>query len=140
MPGLKGGIFESRFSVVISGDNLPLDSFEKELDLVPTRMMRRGDPLKRGVPLLTAHDEWLYTVPTHDSVGPDSAVNDLLSHLLVHKDALKKLSETYEVKLRLYVQSDYAQMSFFLSPETMKNVIALDMPLEISSLSWGEVF
>lgn len=43
------------------------------------------------------------------------------------------------VTLRLYVQTDSIQMVYQLAPETMALLAALGMPLEVSSLSWGEV-
>ena len=53
--------------------------------------------------------------------------------------ALAALRESCTVTLRLYIQSDYAQIAYCLSPETMGKLVALGMPLSISSLSWGEV-
>ena len=37
------------------------------------------------------------------------------------------------------MQSDYAQMAYQLMPETMEKVVAIGLPLNVSSLSWGEV-
>ena len=43
------------------------------------------------------------------------------------------------VKLRLYVQSDYAQMSYRLMPETLSRLVATGLPLDVTSMSWGEI-
>ena len=92
------------------------------------------------LPLIEAPaDEWVYTVPLTDPEGTDAEWNSLLSHLTSRKEALAALRESCSVTLRLYVQSDYAQIAYCLSPETMGKLVALGMPLSISSLSWGEV-
>ena len=80
-----------------------------------------------------------YTVPLTEPEGTDAEWNSLLSHLESRADALAALRESCTVTLRLYIQSDYAQIAYRLSPETMGKLVALGMPLSISSLSWGEV-
>ena len=98
-----------------------------------------GEVLNR-LPLIEAPaDEWVYTVSLTDPEGTDAEWNSLLSHLTSRKEALAALRESCSVTLRLYVQSDYAQIAYCLSPETMGKLVALGMPLSISSLSWGEV-
>ena len=137
MPESKVG--EARFSLIIHGDGLSVENIESNLGLKATRMIRRGEVLNR-LPLIEAQaDEWVYTVPLTDPEGTDAEWNSLLSHLTSRKEALAALRESCSVTLRLYVQSDYAQIAYCLSPETMGKLVALGMPLSISSLSWGEV-
>ena len=59
-------------------------------------------------------------------------------------DTLRDVLDLFEekgiwVQLRLYVQSDYAQMSYRLMPETLSRLVATGLPLEVSSMSWGEL-
>ena len=137
MPESKVG--EARFSLIIHGDGLSVENIESTLGLKATRMIRRGEVLNR-LPLIEAPaDEWVYTVSLTDPEGTDAEWNSLLSHLTSRKEALAALRESCSVTLRLYVQSDYAQIAYCLSPETMGKLVALGMPLSISSLSWGEV-
>lgn len=137
MPESKVG--EARFSLIIHGDGLSVENIESNLGLKATRMIRRGEVLNR-LPLIEAPaDEWVYTVSLTDPEGTDAEWNSLLSHLTSRKEALAALRESCSVTLRLYVQSDYAQIAYCLSPETMGKLVALGMPLSISSLSWGEV-
>ena len=137
MPESKVG--EARFSLIIHGDGLSVENIESNLGLKATRMIRRGEVLNR-LPLIEAPaDEWAYTVPLTEPEGTDAEWNSLLSHLESRADALAALRESCTVTLRLYIQSDYAQIAYRLSPETMGKLVALGMPLSISSLSWGEV-
>ena len=137
MPESKVG--EARFSLIIHGDGLSVENIESNLGLKATRMIRRGEVLNR-LPLIEAPaDEWVYTVSLTDPEGTDAEWNSLLSHLTSRKEALAALRESCSVTLRLYVQSDYAQIAYCLSPETMGKLVALGMPLSISSLSWGEM-
>ena len=137
MPESKVG--EARFSLIIHGDGLSVENIESNLGLKATRMIRRGEVLNR-LPLIEAPaDEWVYTVSLTDPEGTDAEWNSLLSHLTSRKEALAALRESCSVTLRLYVQSDYAQIAYCLSPETMGKLVALGMPMSISSLSWGEV-
>ena len=130
---------EARFSLIIHGDDLPMEDIEAKLGLRATRVIRKGEVLNR-LPLIEAPaDEWVYTVPLTDPEGTDAEWNSLLSHLESRSAALAALRESSTVTLRLYIQSDYAQIAYCLSPETMGKLVALGMPLSISSLSWGEV-
>ena len=116
-----------------------MEDIEARLGLRATRVIHKGEVLNR-LPLIEAPaDEWVYTVPLTEPEGTDAEWNSLLSHLESRADALAALRESCTVTLRLYIQSDYAQIAYRLSPETMGKLVALGMPLSISSLSWGEV-
>ena len=93
------------------------------------------------LPLMVAeHDEWAHTIDLTNADNTDTALNDLLAQLIVNASALKELAESgIQVKLRLYVQSDYAQMAFRLMPETLQRLVATGLPLDVTSMSWGEL-
>ena len=130
---------EARFSLIIHGESLPMEEIEAGLGLRATRVIRKGEVLNR-LPLIEAPaDEWVHTVPLTEPEGTDAEWNSLLSHLESRNEALATLRARCTVTLRLYIQSDYAQSAYCLSPETMGKLVALGMPLSISSLSWGEV-
>ena len=116
-----------------------MEEIEAGLGLRATRVIRKGEVLNR-LPLIEAPaDEWVHTVPLTEPEGTDAEWNSLLSHLESRNEALATLRARCTVTLRLYIQSDYAQIAYCLSPETMGKLVALGMPLSISSLSWGEV-
>ena len=131
---------EGRFSLVLEGNDLPAAEIEQKLGIKATRVIRKGDVLNR-LPLMTAEtDEWAHTIELTNAESTDTALNDLLAQIIVHTGELKAFAERgIKVQLRMYVQSDYAQMSYRLMPETLSRLVATGLPLEVSSMSWGEL-
>ena len=135
----KNSVNEARFSLIVQGDGLDVNRIESSLGLKATRMIRKGEELNR-LPLVVApEDEWVYAISLTEPEGTDGEWNALLSRLQERREQLNALKQTYQVTLRMYVQSDYAQMAYQLMPETMEKVVAIGLPLNVSSLSWGEV-
>ena len=130
---------QARFSLIVEGEGLPFDEIGTTLGLEPTRIIRKGDVLNRLPLIEAATDEWTYTVALCTPVGVDSQLNHFLAELILHQDELAELSRDWTITLRLYVQSDYAQISYQLMPETLQRLVALGLPLDVSSLSWGEI-
>lgn len=131
-------IGEGRFSLLLHGDELPMEEIEQLLALKAVRILHKGDVVNQ-LPLIKAEtDEWIYTIPLVAPEGEDVGLNQLLAHLAQHGAALKQLQVKYSVELRMYVQSDYAQMAYCLMPETLTKLAGLGLPLSVSSLSWGE--
>lgn len=129
---------EARFSLLLHGDGLPMADIESMLELKATRTLKKGEVVNQ-LPLIQAEtDEWIHTILLEAPEGADLRLNQLLSHLTRHAEALKQLQAKYRVELRLYVQSDYAQMTYDLVPETLQHLAELSLPLGVSSLSWGE--
>lgn len=135
----KARVGEARFSILLHGDNLPVDKIESTLGLQATRMIHKGDILNR-LPLIEAPtDEWVHSISMTEPDGADADLNALLTQLGGRMDALRALEHDFQVTLRMYIQSDYAQIAYCLMPETLKRLVALGLPLSVSSLSWGEV-
>ena len=129
----------ARFSLIVEGDGLPMEEISKALELEPTRVIRKGDTLNR-LPLIEATaDEWTHTMPLSSPDGVDTQLNDLLARLILHQTTLADLARDWKITLRLFVQSDYAHIAYRLMPETLQRLVALGLPLDVSSLSWGEV-
>lgn len=137
---MSNNVGVARFSLILEGDDLPAERITQDLHLEPTRVIRKGDILNR-LPLMTAEcDEWTRTIDLSNVDNTDTAMNDLLAQLIVQNAALKALMEIgIRVKLSLYVQSDFAQMSYRLMPETLSRLVATGLPLEVTSISWGEL-
>ena len=137
---MSNPVGEGRFSLVLEGNDLPAAEIEQKLGIKATRVIRKGDVLNR-LPLMTAEtDEWAHTIELTNAESTDTALNDLLAQIIVHTGELKAFAERgIKVQLRMYVQSDYAQMSYRLMPETLSRLVATGLPLEVSSMSWGEL-
>ena len=129
---------EARFSLILRGDELPMEQVEALLGLKATRTLHKGDVINRLPQIEAETDEWMHTISLTNHEGADAGLNALLTHLTQHTEGLKSLQEKFHVELRLYVQSDYAQMAYSLMPETLHKLAELTLPLSVSSLSWGE--
>ncbi len=137
---MSNTVGESRFSLILEGNNLPVEKISAAMGLEPTRVIRKGDVLNRLPLMLAEHDEWTSTIDLTNAQDTDAALNELLAQIIQHKTDMKTLTEQgIGVSMRLYVQSDYAQMSYRLMPETLSRLVATGLPLEVSSISWGEV-
>lgn len=137
---MSNTVGESRFSLILEGNHLPVEKISAAMGLEPTRVIRKGDVLNRLPLMLAEHDEWTSTIDLTNAQDTDAALNELLAQIILHKEEMKTLAEQgIGVSMRLYVQSDYAQMSYRLMPETLSRLVATGLPLEVSSISWGEV-
>lgn len=133
-------ISEGRFSLILEGDDMPLERIEKKLKLSPTRIIKKGEVLNRKPLMLAESDEWTHTITLTDSQDTDAEMNKMLARVILCQDVLRELADSgVKVRLRLYVQSDYAQMTYRLMPETLQRLVATGLPLEVTSLSWGEL-
>lgn len=137
---MRDSVAEARFSLIFEGRDLPVEKITESLSIQPTRLVRRGDVLNR-LPLIEAEtDEWFHTINLTSHQTTDAALNDLLAQIILHHQYVETLrANGVKVRLRLYVQSDSAQMSYSLTPETLSRLVATGLPLDVTSLSWGEV-
>ena len=137
---MSNPVGEGRFSLILLGNELPAAEIENTLGIQPTSIVRKGDLLNKLPLMIAERDEWAHTISLTNSQDTDTALNDLLAKIILHAGSFKVFEEKgICVQLRLYVQSDYAQMSYRLMPETLSRLVATGLPLEVSSMSWGEL-
>lgn len=137
---MSNSVGEGRFSMVLEGTDLPVAEIEQALNIQPTHIIRKGEVLNKLPLMIAENDEWAHTISLTNSQNTDAALNDLLAQIIVHAGELKEMAaKGISVKLRLYVQSDYAQMSYRLMPETLTRLVATGLPLDVTSMSWGEL-
>ena len=138
---MSNSVSEARFSLILEGDNMPLDMIEKKLKLKPTRIIRKGEVLNRLPMMVAERDEWTHTITLTNSQDTDAEMNQMLARVILCQGVLSEMAanDGIKVRLRLYVQSDYAQMSYRLMPETLQRLVATGLPLDVTSLSWGEL-
>ena len=139
MGNRKETVNEARFSLTIKAEQVPVDQLEAGLGVKATRIIRKGEEINH-LPLIVAEeDEWQYAVSLTAHHGKDDGLNKLLELINDKTDLLQGYKEKGQVSLHLYVQSDYAQMAYQLMPETLAKIVATGLPLNVSSLSWGEI-
>jgi len=132
-------IAEARISLLIRGEALDFDAIEAVLGLQATAVRRKGDLINRLPEIIADEDEWVYSIELYHPDGEDASLNAMLENLLAHQDELKKLEQAADIALRMYVQSDHAKIAYLLMPETLRKLAATGLPLQVSTLSWGEV-
>lgn len=135
----RGGVGEARFSLIIRGERLPFAELSRVLELGKARIVHRGEVLNQLPRIEAPEDEWVYSLELTTPEGEDAALNGLLTSLDAHRERLRALCDAYRVTMRLYVQSDRAQIAYRLMPETLAKLAATGLPLDITSISWGEI-
>lgn len=134
----KTTVGEGRFSLMIRGEALQEQVLAEKLSLTATGLIRKGELLNRVPHIEATEDVWVHEIPLTEPEGEDTALTTLLETLLARRDFLKELTERYEVVLRLYVRSNRAHITYRLMPATLQKLTEIGLPLELSSLSWGE--
>ena len=124
---------------MITGSGMDMDKISGMLDMQPTRVIYKGDLLNRLPEIIANEDEWILITQLENPQGRDDILGGLLKKLISKKKELSEIAEFGQVRLRLRVQSDYVEVSYSLMPETVKLMCELGLPLDISTVSWGEV-
>ena len=124
-------------SLMIAGDGLDFAAIERDLALRATDTRTKGELLNKLPPIVSEEDCWLHEVQLSDQKGLDPRMHALLSALEAASEALTALRAEHEVILRLYLQSDYAQIFYRLMPDTLSRLARIGLPLEVSMVSWG---
>lgn len=122
-------------SLVISGENLNLTKISEDLQLQPTKRVRKGEKLKIGGEC--PQDVWAYHIQVDELTAPDRALETLLLTIGQNGNYLRQLADEADVRVKCYVQSDYAQVFFRFSPDVIRALANLNIPFDISILSWG---
>ena len=135
----RGEISRSTFALMITGSGMDMDKISDMLDMQPTRVIHKGDLLDRLPEIIANEDEWILITQLENPQGRDDILGGLLKKLISKKKELSEIAEFGQVRLRLRVQSDYVEVSYSLMPETVELMFELGLPLDISTVSWGEV-
>lgn len=126
------------FSLVITGEKLDFDDINRMLKLQPSKLVRKGE-IRSKVIGEALHDIWSYEIKSEVNGEPDKTLKHLLGLLLPANNYIKELSKSVDLYLKCYIQSDYAQIGFGISPEVLNKLAEIGVRLEFSILSWGGV-
>ncbi len=124
-------------SLMVSGENVDFDAVSSDLGLASTDTRTKGELLNKLPPIVCEQDCWAYEIELANNEGLDPRMHALLQQLEKNGPALARLRERYDVILRLYVQSEYAQIFYRLMPDTLARLAGIGLPLEVSVVSWG---
>ncbi len=100
-------------------------------------LIHKGDRMSR---VLSPAEENIYSYTQKcDSVSEyQTSLLRFLNTLLEKKKELVFLKTKYDVYVKIFYQSDYAQMQFELPTEFFQIMHKLDLKCKVSLLSWGE--
>ncbi len=125
-------------SLIIKGDDLDFGLIEETLKIEVSEKRRRGEAVNRTIGAVQ-NDFIRFNEKLSGKYNPDKTLISLLNKLMDHEVFLKNLSQRAAVFVNCYVQSDYAQINYVLSVETLNKIAQLGIGLEISIFSWGGV-
>ena len=124
-------------SLKIIGEELNFDEIAKNINLFPSKNFRRGVTYNKFVGP-AENDSWYYTIEfSNESL--DDVLKEFLVILNSYEEYIKNLAKKEYVSIRFAVDSPFAQLFFYISPESIATLMNLEIGLEISVFSWGGV-
>lgn len=124
-------------TLIIAGNpDLDFEEINSRLSINPTKKFKCGE-IANKIAGPIKNDIWTYEIKISEE--PNTSLNKLLMLLVPKKDFITNLSNTVDVSVRCYTQSDLAQIGFTILPDTIKMLADLNIRFDISILSWGQV-
>ncbi|MBU3114612.1 DUF4279 domain-containing protein [Clostridium lacusfryxellense] len=134
------GDISGKCSLVIKGnDYLDFKSIDNNIGMMPSKKYKKGGAFSTLAPNAIPRDIWIYDSNIGQDGNVNMALDVLLDKLKGSKNFIRDLSITSDICIRCFVQSDLAQIGFDLSPYVINGLTNLNVRVEISILSWGQV-
>lgn len=124
--------------LIISGNQINFDEIRDKLRIEPSRTTRKGE-VKSKVIGPSQFDSWVFEQKFESSDEIAKTLDKLLAVIHPHKGYINVLSDTFDVIIKFFVQSNFAQIGVALPPYLIKKIAEINVKIEISVLSWGEV-
>ena len=132
-------VAEAKFSLVICGENLPMDEISATMGVASTRQVVKGEILNR-LPEIVAHeDAWFHTLQLSNPGGRDEVLMGMLNNIVAHKEYLQQLAQKGRVIMRVHLRSDRATQAWRWTPETLEILAETGFPLDVTCVSWGDI-
>lgn len=124
--------------LIISGNNINYDEIRDKIGVEPSRTVRKGE-IKSRVIGASQCDIWIFEKKFKNSDEVANKLDELLLEIEPCEGYVKTLVNAYNVVIRFYIQSDFAQIGVSLPPELIQKLANLNIKMEISVFSWGGV-
>jgi len=108
------------------------------LQLTPTKIVNKGQIVSEVLKKRAESNKWIYREPLIGEEEPHQTLTRLLNRLESEK-ARYVIKSCNDAVIGLYLNSDYGQLGFELSIETIAKLSQLKVRLEIHILSFGMV-
>jgi hypothetical protein len=125
-------------SLIIRGSELNFKEIENNLKVTPSRVVKKKEIISELVGE-SEYDLWVYEMKLDDVKKLNQILTVLLLTLNPCKAYMQNVSNYSDVRIKCYIQSDYAQINFELLPDIIKELANMEIKLEFSILSWGGV-
>lgn len=127
-----------KFSLMVRADNINSKKLEQILGIKATSFQKKGIVTSKVIGE-NPFDVWSYEIKIQQGENIENIIFELLSRIKSSRDCLKKGLEDYEIYLKLYISSDFAQIQFYLSPNILEKLFKTGIGIQFSILSWGNV-
>ncbi len=121
-------------SFIIKGTNLDFIEIENNLIVKPSKKYHRGALVSKVIGE-NQFDVFIIEEKINESTAPNEALDKLIALLDLSGEYLEKLSLIADLKVKCYVQSDFAQVNFILSPSVLTRLANMKIEFEISIIS-----
>ncbi|MFD2117634.1 DUF4279 domain-containing protein [Paenibacillus yanchengensis] len=124
-------------SLLIRGEGLDKESIDNNLKITHTGYIIKGQSIKHSK-ITAPKDVWTYEMKFQQDEKPSTVLRNLIMKLIPVKNYLYD-DKFEDICIRMYLQSEWAQMYFDLSAAIIKVLAELNIRFEVSILSWGGV-
>ncbi len=105
-------------------------------DMIPTKFINKDDILTFGIK--SSKYRWIYEMKYNDEKEFLKVLERMLNQLNEKKSYINDLIELYEeVKVDIYIRSDFAQIGYSLPSYIIKKMALLECPISFDILSFG---
>ncbi len=109
---------------------------EFDEQIVPTKIVQKGDKIAIGKK--APKNKWMYKISFNDEDEFIESLEKMITLLYKYKEYIDYLKTIYEeVKVTIYIRSDYAEIGFSLSSDIIKKMSLLGCTFNFEILSFG---
>ena len=137
---LENNIFNSSdYSLIIRGIDIDLEELKSKLGFNENiKLIKQGEFISKVVGK-SKKDVYIYSECNDNEDEELKLLYSFLEHLISKKATIKEYAQKHEVVIRIFIQSSLAQMYYSINNKVLHKLHELDLPVELSILSWGEV-
>ncbi len=125
-------------SLIIKDNSLDFKEISNNFNLENITITRKGDIISNAFGE-AKYDTWLYQLKIDVNENINDAFKRFIKSIANAKEFIKLIVLEHDICIKLYLQSDFAQIGFELSSDVINSIAGLNLKLELSILSWGGV-
>lgn len=128
------------FTLSIIDQNLNFSELEQNIGIIPTKIIRKGQLIGKLKNIEAPYDIWSYEIKITNEKDIFADLIGLLNKFLPYSSYIKKIGTVYDqVKINCYLRSDFAQIGFGITGETISILKKFGLGINFHILSFGGV-